>query len=108
MSNLRFLYVVVIQLSLYAAHASVITKTLNEHLRITAPIAAAELNRISVQGDRIHQIFGAEGKFSVETDNESGQLFLKPLNAAERHALNLTIITENGNTQDLKLLPQKR
>lgn len=107
MNKLRLLCVFSIQLSLCAAHASVITKTLNEQVRISAPIAAAELNRISVQGDRIHQIFGAEGKFNVETDNESGQLFLKPLNAADRHAINITIITENGNTQDLKLLPQK-
>lgn len=80
--------------------------TLNESKRIEAPVSAREITRITVQDDRIQQVFGADGKFNAETDEESGQLFVKPLDSSASKPVNLTVVTENGITQDLKLVPQ--
>lgn len=94
-----------------------------------ATISETEQNRIAVFGDRIQQIFGAEGTFDVQTDDEGGQIFLKLAPALQAtpkasswrevgvsmrkegspglsKTITLTIITESGLTQDLKLTPK--
>jgi hypothetical protein len=80
--------------------------TLNAHQRLEATIAQHELNRIAVEGDRISQVFGADGQFALESDDESGQIFIKSLNLNSRQPVNITLITEGGLTQDLKLIPR--
>ena len=77
-------------------------------------ISKTEQNRIDVLGDRIQQVFGAEGTFDVESDEDGGQIFL----ITAKHGFSLeespsvikpmtiTIITETGLTQDLKLSPK--
>ena len=78
-------------------------------------ISNTEQNRIAVLGDRIQQVFGAEGTFDVQTDEEGGQIFLIVAKTGFASALQasslikpmtITIITEEGLTQDLKLVPQ--
>lgn len=78
-------------------------------------ISNTEQNRIAVLGDRIQQVFGAEGTFDVQTDEEGGQIFLIVAKTGFASALQtsslvkpmtITIITEEGLTQDLKLIPQ--
>ncbi len=78
-------------------------------------ISNTEQNRIAVLGDRIQQVFGAEGTFDVQTDEEGGQIFLIVAKTGFNSALQasslvkpmtITIITEEGLTQDLKLVPQ--
>ena len=78
-------------------------------------ISNTEQNRIAVLGDRIQQVFGAEGTFDVQTDEEGGQIFLivarNGFNSALQASslvkpMTITIITEEGLTQDLKLVPQ--
>ncbi len=70
--------------------------------RIDAIISLHQLNRIKVLDDRIMQVFGDEDKFSVETDTENGQIFIKP---KDEKPLFLTITTENGDSIDLALNP---
>ena len=70
--------------------------------RIDAIISLHQLNRIKVLDDRIAQVFGDEDKFSVETDTENGQIFIKP---KDEKPLFLTITTENGDSIDLSLTP---
>ncbi len=86
--------------------------TLSEGGRIQANICPAEMNRISIQGDRIAQVFGAEGKFTHQVDEETGQFFLKPLSAQEggfpHTPVSLTLITESGLTQDMTLFPKEK
>lgn len=70
--------------------------------RVDAVISVHQLNRIKVLDDRITQIFGNEEQFSVETDTENGQIFIKP---KEDKPLFLTIVTEKGESIDLALDP---
>ncbi len=71
-------------------------------MRVEAIISLHQLNRIKVLDDRIAQVFGDEDKFSVETDTENGQIFIKP---KDEKPLFLTITTENGDSIDLALNP---
>lgn len=71
--------------------------------QIEAVISNHEINRITVVHDRIRQVFGADGAFSHEVDEEGGQLFIKPLKPQQTKPIHITIVTENGLTQDLKL-----
>lgn len=70
--------------------------------RVDAIISLNQLNRIKVLGDRITQVFGDENTFTLETDTETGQIFIKP---KDEKLLFLTIITENGESIDLALNP---
>lgn len=79
-----------------------------ENKRITATICADSMNRISIANDRITQIFGDEGTFESQNDEATGQLFLKPTAENGSKNLSLTLITEQGITQDLKLIPTSK
>jgi|GEM_PF-786978 len=73
--------------------------------RIEASICADSMNRIAVSNDRIMQIFGDEGAFESQNDEATGQVFLKPTAENGSKSLSLTLITEQGITQDLILKP---
>lgn len=62
--------------------------------------------RISVENDRIQQVFGADGLIEIQSDDEQGQLFLKPSPAFPGKPVSITIVTEGGITQDIRLLPR--
>lgn len=85
------------------------TYPLVDHQKTELKISQTELNRIAVSGDRIQQVFGAEGLFDVQTDDEGGQIFLKlnsEIHIPNSKSITVTLITEDGLTQDLKLTPQ--
>ena len=63
------------------------------------------MNRIAVANDRITQIFGDEGTFESQNDENTGQVFLKPTAENGPKSLSITLITEQGITQDLTLKP---
>lgn len=77
-------------------------------------ISQREQNRIAVLGDRIQQVFGADGTFDVESDEDGGQIFLIAAKSGFSKfdapsvikPMTITIITEEGLTQDLKLIPK--
>ena len=75
--------------------------------KTTIPISQDQQNRIAIANDRIQQIFGAEGSFDVQSDDVSGQIFVKCVNSQPTKPQTITIVSESGLTQDLKLLPQK-
>lgn len=72
--------------------------------RVNAAIALNQLNRIKVVEDRITQVFGEDNTFSLETDTENGQIFVKP---HHEKPLFFTIVTENGESIDLSLTPSE-
>lgn len=85
------------------------TYPLVDHQKTELEISKTELNRIAVSGDRIQQVFGAEGLFDVQTDDEGGQIFLKlnsGIHIPNSKSITVTLITEDGLTQDLKLIPR--
>jgi hypothetical protein len=77
----------------------------DEHKRLEASICPDSMNRIAVANDRITQIFGDEGTFENQSDEATGQVFLKPTAENGPKSLSLTLITEQGVTQDLTLHP---
>ena len=79
--------------------------TLTENKRLEAPICPDSMNRIAVANDRITQIFGDDGTFESQNDENTGQVFLKPTAENGTKSLSLTLITEQGVTQDLTLKP---
>lgn len=81
------------------------TLLLEPDKRLEATISPDFLNRITVAHDRITQIFGDEGTFESQNDETTGQLFLKPTAENGLKELSLTLITEQGITQDLTLKP---
>ncbi len=78
---------------------------MHDQKRLEANIGANVMNRISVLNDRIINVFGEEGTFMIQTEENTGQIFIKPTLENQTKALSISIITENGITQDLLLHP---
>jgi len=83
------------------------TLIMEESKRVEAEIARDSMNRLAVSNDRIVSVFGDEGAFVTQTDEQNGQVFIKPSIENKEIPLSLTIVTENGLTQDLLLSPKK-
>ena len=81
------------------------TLIVSEGKRLEASIAPDVMNRITVVNDRITSIFGDEGTFVTQTEDQTGQVFIKPTIENGSKPISLTIITENGITQDFALNP---
>ncbi|MFN6414716.1 MAG: type-F conjugative transfer system secretin TraK [Pseudomonadota bacterium] len=76
--------------------------------RIKATISNDSMNRIAVANDRITQVFGDEQAYESQTEESTGQVFLKPTQENGNKALAITLITESGATQDMTLEPSTR
>ena len=79
-------------------------KTYQPHQTLTFRISPSHLNRIKVEEDRIIHLFGMEGDWYVETEEITGQVFICPGHHSSA-PMALTLITEKGQSIDLKLLP---
>jgi len=101
-----------------AAHAAIIHH-LDEFKAIDVGISQQGLTRIAVKGDRIASVFGMTGEYALETDEEQGQIFIRPLDYEFPFSeetkddptpkpIHLTLTTEGGHTQDLRLTPQDK
>lgn len=88
-----------------ASYGSSQVLTLTENKRLEANIAANVMNRVAVTQDRIMNVFGDEGTFVTQADDHTGQIFIKPTPENANNPLSLTLVTENGLTQDLTLNP---
>lgn len=80
---------------------------MNEQKRLEADIGMEVMNRLAVANDRIVNVFGDDGAFVAQTDDNTGQVFIKSTPENLQKPLSLTIITENGSTQDLTLNPRQ-
>jgi len=76
-----------------------------ENKRLEASICPDSMNRLAVTNDRIVQVFGDEGAFESQSEENTGQVFIKPTAENSIKPLSLTLITEQGKTQDLSLKP---
>ena len=79
--------------------------TLDPSKRLKASIAPDAMNRIAVINDRILQVFGDSEAYDIQTDEASGQIFIKPTIDHGSKPLAITLITEQNVTQDLLLDP---
>jgi hypothetical protein len=85
---------------IYGAHLS-----LDDTRVIEASIAKEGLTRITVKNDRILNVFGMMNEYGLEADEDQGQVFIHPREAHDS-PIHLTLTTEGGLTQDLRLIPQ--
>lgn len=97
-----------------AVHGATIHR-LDEFKTIEASISSQGLTRIAVKGDRISNVFGATGDYVLEADEDQGQIFIRPADVSsfafggvKPKPIHLTLVTEGGHTQDLRLLPQDK
>ena len=99
-----------------AAHAAIEVPLNDKHV-IEVSISREDLTRIAVQDDRIRNVFGVAGEYVLEADEEQGQVFIRPRNPEIPvftgtgvkpgfKPISLTVTTEGGHTQDLRLIPK--
>src|SRR5438445_5990446 len=69
----------VIWLLVPEAHGALIY-SLDERRVLEVPISQEGLTRIKVEDDRILHVFGLSGEYVLETDEDQGQIFIRPLN----------------------------
>ena len=83
-----------------------------DHAELAAEVSSVEVNRIALIGDRIARVVRAPDGYAVEHDAVSGDLYLRPADAANRVAApapaTLFIGTERGFTYRLTLTPSDR
>ncbi len=79
-------------------------KTFEEGTALDFDISANELSHIVVEDDRITGIKNALDNLAIEQDEERGHLFVRPLGKPE--LVQLFLITEQGKTIGLRLMPQ--
>lgn len=94
-------------LALGTAAQAALIHPLNDLKVIEVPISEAGLTRITVKGDRISNVFGVAGEYVMEPDEDQGQVFIRPLEPA-LNPISLTLTTEGGHTQDLRLVPKNQ
>ncbi len=90
-----------------AAHTAIL-KHLDDLNVIEISISKEDLTRIAVKDDRILNVIGLTGAYVLEADEVQGQVFIRPLDQGTLKPINLTIITEGGHTQDLRLIPKNK
>lgn len=79
----------------------------DEEQRIPVKISNKSLNRITLLGDRIKDVYGVPEQVAVDKDVQTGQLFLKVPEGFHEN-LDITVITETELAQDLKLEPVEK
>lgn len=84
------------------------TILLDPDKRLELAICPDSMNRIAVEGDRITHVFGDDGAFESQHNENTGQVFLKPTAENGEKPISITLVTEQGATQDLTLKPASR
>jgi conjugal transfer pilus assembly protein TraK len=101
-------YTILTLLSFLNESKAALQLPLNELKVIEAHIPKTDLTRITVEEDRILHVFGASGEYILEADEERGQIFIRPSEHHSTKPISLTITTEKGYTQDLRLIPHTK
>ncbi len=81
---------------------------IKDHGSSEVSVSSTEHTRISVENDRIAQLFGIDGRLAFELDEMNGQVFITPIPGTEGQSLLITLTTEKGLTHDLRIKPTKR
>lgn len=81
--------------------------TIRPNERVLLKIAAKDINRIAVTGDRIKSVYGTQDRAHIVADEENGQIFITPKQLNNK-SFSISLVTEKGSTIDLTLLPGER
>lgn len=87
-----------------SANAAIV-RTLDGSKSIEVAVSKQNLTRITVKDDRVANIFGITGEYVLEADEGLGQVFIRPTTETNK-PIYLTLTTEKGHTQDLRLIPK--
>lgn len=71
---------------------------------IQVHIAMDELSSIQIIKDRIKKVYGDNRKYVLQSNNESGIIFIQP---QTRKPISLFLYTERGRVVNLKLIPDR-
>jgi hypothetical protein len=74
---------------------------INSTQKLKATFSLQDTNRITVENGRIAQVFGVDDLFAIQFDEENGQCFVKA-KSNPGHAVTITVITEDNETQDIE------
>jgi len=82
--------------------------TVEPEKRLKAKISKDSMNRLAVKGDRIINVFGDNDAYDIQTEETSGQVFIKPNLENGEKPLSITVMTENNVVQDMLLEPVQK
>lgn len=88
----------------FSAQASQI-QVMDEEQEIHAVMSTSELNRVLVERDRISDVFTHSSSLEILPDERLGQIFIR-INQPPKEGIRLTLTTEDGRIQDLRLQGQ--
>lgn len=81
---------------------------IKDHESSEIEVSTFEHTRISVEGDRIAQLFGIDGRLAFEVDELNGQVFITPSPELKGSSVLITVTTEKGLTHDLRIKPTQK
>ncbi len=88
----------------YTASASQI-KIAADGAEIVGKISKAEINRITLIGDKVKSVKSNKGGYEFSNDSSSGDVYLNGGNGGTEEPLNVFIISQRGYTYKLLLTP---
>lgn len=103
--RLRQLMVTLVGVLSYSPWTSIyglVTAEIDDTQKLKVTLSAKDTNRITIDNSRIAQVFGVEELMAIQFDEENGQCFVKA-KTNPGHPVTLTLITEEGETQDLEV-----
>lgn len=103
------------QLSLIVIGMSIMTnafalqeKTVKENGTVNAWVSIKGITRIAVDNDRIANLRGPQGAYTLQNDNVQGAVFIKPTPDYQTKPFTLFIATEGNHNYILRLTPQDK
>ncbi len=82
--------------------------TVDPEKRLKAKISKDSMNRLAFKNDRIINVFGDSESYDIQTEETSGQVFIKPHTENGEKPLSITVVTESNVIQDLILEPSQK
>lgn len=79
-----------------------VTAEMNDTQKLKVTFSQRDTNRITIDNSRIAQVFGIDELMAIQFDEENGQCFVKA-KTHPGHPVTLTLISEEGETQDLEV-----
>lgn len=79
LSKLSYFLAITFPVVFFLENAQAQTLIVDNDSKVSADISTTELTRISVVGDRIQLVRGAEGAYRISNDTVQGAVFIKPL-----------------------------
>lgn len=73
---------------------------------VSAHISGSEPNRLAIRGGRVHKVRGADGKVVLKSDNDAGEVYLKPTDEWRHRPFSLIVKDEEGAFYTLVLTPK--